>query len=405
MNRNYLYGFLKMAACAIPFLSSSCGSSHEPVPEPSLSESHTSVLLYAVASNNLYGNLLSDKKEIAEGAKGLDLKKTSFYIYEVTPSSEPVLSRLQRVSGDSCAFVPVKTYDREIYSTDPARISEVIEDFRGIEKSNCYGLVLWSHGTGIDPSFSTHGNNPVLRSFGSDINNEKDSYYKDQTDIDELADAIPDGMFDFIWFDACYMSGIETVYELRHKCNYFVGYPTEVFSPGMPYDLTVPYILRETPDLCGAAEAFFRYYNDNPTSSLRVATVAVLDMSKIESVAEYCRNMYDGALLPDPWSLQRYTRGKIGPFYDFGQYTVELARTTSSALLTDGFYEAMSAFVLYKAATEVDFNYREISPEKYSGISCHFYDPSDATAKGEYYRTLEWFKRVYEGIDFFAGEM
>lgn len=71
-----------------------------------------------------------------------------------------------------------------------------------------------------------------------------------------LADAIPDGVFDFIWFDACYMSGIETAYELRDKCDTFVAYPTEVYTPGMPYNLTIPYILKETPDLKSAASEF-----------------------------------------------------------------------------------------------------------------------------------------------------
>lgn len=377
---------------------SSCGDDSPNTPEIK-EEANTTVLLYAVASNNLYSNLVDDKKEIIYAANQMDMKGLRMLVYQVTPYDEPSLQELQRTDSGEYDFVTIKEYSKDLYSTDPKRISEVINDVRTGYTSNLYGLVLWSHGTGIDPFNSTRssdeGSHPMLHSFGSDRDNDKDPKYSDQINIDDLADAIPDNMFNFIWFDACYMSGIETIYELRDKCRYFVGYPTEVFTPGMPYDLTLPYFLSETPNLTGGAEAFFNYYANYSSSSMRVATVCVVDMGKIEPVADYCRSAYADTTAPSASGLLKYTRGSIGPFYDFGQYTKEMASNNNAAPDVMEFEAVMDDMILYSAATDKDFNYNLIEPENFSGISCHIF-VDDGSSKAEYYKTLDWYHRVYK---------
>ena len=272
----------------------------------------------------------------------------------------------------------------------------MINDVKTAYDAKLYGLVLWSHGTGLDPFTSTRsseeGGHPMLHSFGSDKDNDKGGH--DEINIDELADAIPDNLFNFIWFDACYMSGIETIYELRDKCRYFVGYPTEVFDSGMPYDLTLPYFLSEKPDLVEGAKAFFNYYANYSSSSMQVATVCVVDMEKLEGVADYCKAAYSEAPKPSTSGLLKYTRGSIGPFYDFGQYTKTMAANNKQAPGVEEFGARMGELVLFSAATEKDFNYNPIDPEKFSGISCHVFS-DDGTKKNEFYKTLDWYRRVY----------
>ena len=82
----------------------------------------------------------------------------------------------------------------------------------------------------------------------------------------------------------------------------------------MPYDLTMPYILNENPDLCGPPRRFSIIMYNIRVSSWRVATIAVTDMSKIEQVAEYCRNAYSEMAVPDVSSLQKYTKGQDRAF-------------------------------------------------------------------------------------------
>ena len=60
------------------------------------------------------------------------------------------------------------------------------------------------------------------------------------------------------------------------------------------------------------------------------------------------------------------------------------------------FSAMMDSFVIYKVATDVDFNYAPIRQEHYSGLSCYAYSEYDETAKGRFYRTLDWYKSVYE---------
>ena len=363
------------------------------------------VLLYAVASNNLYDNLLDDKVEMLSAASGMDLEGVSMLVYEVTRYGNPVLSEIVRTPSGECVFEVVKEYDKEYYSTDPRRITQVVSDMVQERDAESYGLIFWSHGTGIDPSFSTHATRgdgvverpiPGVYSFGSDNDKDKNPSYYDEIDIDELADAIPEGLFSFIWFDACYMAGIETAYEFRDKCDYFVGYPTEVFTPGMPYDLTLPYILREESDLVGAAQQFFRYYSEHPSSGYRVATISVLSERQIEAVAECCKAAYSGVeSAVGTVGLQCYSRGRIGPFYDFGQYTERMAVLGQETPDMSDFNKAMTEFVIWSAATPQDFNYRPIPEENYSGVSCHVFDATSNTDKSNYYKTLDWYKRVY----------
>lgn len=389
--------FLSAIAVGMSLLFYSCGGSDGP-DEPSGPNKRT-VLVYAVASNDLYGNLIDDKNEMLEAAGKMNMNGMSMIVYQITPYENPKLLEIRRQPDGMYGFSTIAEYDKSLYSTDPRRISQVISDVARMCPAENYGLILWSHGTGMDPSFSTHSTRSeevvapfagsgMVFSFGSDNDKDKNPNYYDKIDIDELADAIPGGMFDFIWFDACYMSGIEMAYELRDKCDYFVAYPTEVYRPGMPYHLTMPYFLRETPDLVGSANAFFDYYVND------AATVAVMDMSKIEDVAEACKEVYPGSPAIQESGLLKYTTQRtIGPFYDFGQVTKEKALGKNVDIST--FNKAMSEFVIWKAATEYDFNFRPISQDNYSGISCHLFDPDSGSEKDDYFMTLDWYKRVW----------
>lgn len=356
-----------------------------------------SVLLYAIASDL---PLEADKREILRAAESIDLNNNSFYLYQVYETGKPELLKLTNEKGVA-GWQVVKTYDRSLYSTDPEQISTVIEDFRNMGESDQRGIIFWSHGTGWTPSFSNHGQNetsnaPVLYSFGADKDRDRDKYYTDKCDIDELADAIPDNMFEFIWFDVCYMGGIETIYQLRNKCKTFVGMPTEDAGNGMPYDICLPYLMHSNPECLKAAKEFFEYYRDGKDVDWAVATIAVADMSKIEPVAAICRDAYTEGPVPSAIGLQKYSRGSNGPFYDFGQYTRIKADLNPTLPDMSEFDKVMNDFIIYKGATERDFAGNIIDQDNFSGISCHLYNPADKSANSEYYRSLDWYKRVYE---------
>ncbi|MDE6299369.1 MAG: hypothetical protein K2M10_06975, partial [Muribaculaceae bacterium] len=355
-----------------------------------------------MASNNLYSNLKNDSIEMTKAAQNIDLRENSVLLYLVSPYADrqPGLYELRK-NGSNAKFVPLKEYTREKYSTDPERISEVIADVKELREAKSYGLILWSHALGWSPFFSNRDSYPDLAasraddisasaiqegaiskvdyvnlySFGSDKN--PGTGYTDKIDIDELAEAIPDNMFEFIWFDACMMSGIETIYELRNKCEYFGAYPTEVFSPGMPYDLTLPYLVKEKADMVGCGREFFNYYAENDYASLRTATIAIADMKGLEPVAEYCKRIYSNTVPPSSVGMNYYSgRQNVAyPYYDFGQYTKALIAQHPEEDEAE-FERLMDKFIIYKDATEREFTGQPINQEEYSGVSCHLYKPT-----------------------------
>lgn len=403
MRINKYFKYLTVPALFGSFMLTSCNNDDNPDSPYVSTGKEKTILLYAIASNNLSGNLVSDKNEILSVASQFDLDKCRLLVYEVTPAYEPALLELQK-NADSYEFKKLKDYSTDISSATTERISEVINDVKEMGESQTYGLILWSHGTGLDyypeensiksmQMDATTKDGVAAYAFGYDQNPFTGKI--GEINIDVLADAIPDGLFSFIWFDACYMSGIETIYELRNKCNYYVGYPTEVFEWGMPYDLVMPHLMKRNSDLKGGAEAFFNYYANHVNSYARVATIALVDMSQIENVASLCKEAYsaDNAVyVPD---LQRYTRGNIGPFYDFNGYTFQKAGAESLDSFSSRWEKALDDFIIYKATTDYDFNYNPIKVEQFSGISCHIYNPDSTTDNDKFYRRLDWFKRVY----------
>lgn len=400
MDMTYKYKFknrILALTCLLSILTLLSCSNDEPNPSPYVKTKKTVLLVYAVATNSLSSNLIGDKNEILQGAQNVDLENNSILIFENTYNDGQRLLEVKK-SGQDYIYDVVKQYDGSVSSLDPKRFSDVFNDLTENYDASRYGLILWSHSTASQPylsnvSYSASGGSaeqlPLQYSFGTDNNASTSKYVK--INVDELADIIPGGLFDYIWFDSCYMSNIETIYELRNKCNYFVGYPTEVWEFGLPYHLVLPYLMGDKPDLIKGAETFFNYYNN---SNYPNATIAVVDMNKIESLAEFC-SQYQPSEIPAVYNFIQYTRGSTGPFYDLGDYVKALARLNKVNILDSDWQNELNKCVIYKAATALDFNMKPIDAVRYSGISTHIYDPYNNSDTESYYKSLDWYQKVY----------
>lgn len=393
------YLFIILLGCLI---FQSCDDQNEP-PKPNdeniygiSDDAECSILLYAVASNNLAKALVGpngDLKEIINIAQSMDLKKQAIWTYYLTNDSIPRLYKLVRDSkSDSIYFKAIINYSRQQFSTDPQRISKVIEDYKNLQPSNSRGIIFWSHGSGWTPTFSTHKidsqKSSIKRSFGWDAYNGQ----IDQCDIIELSDAIPENTFDFIWFDCCYMGSIELAYQIRNKATYMVGYPTEVWSEGMPYHYTIPYILKDKPDIVGAAKEFAEYFI---TKNLPY-TIGVYKLSEMDKLAQYSESCVSADRLSRVW-LHNYGRNGIGPFYDYKEYTLGQADNYNDNWDFVGFEKALDDCIEYQSASEYDFSGRTINPNKFCGITVHYFDDL-SSPESEYYKSLDWFKKVYTTI-------
>lgn len=386
---------------------SSCGRNDEPEPTPDKPDIlKSSVLLYAIASNNLASSLQSDINEILAVAPDLDLINNDIFVYYLTHNQTPAMYKVESADIPGIyTLVKQKDYDRSQFSTDPKRINRVITDYLELSQAYIHGLIFWSHGTGWLPYFSDHQTKSsmsaesrmgtVHKSFGYDA-------YEgtvDQCDIIELADAIPEDIFHYIWFDCCYMGGIETIYQLRNKADFMVGYCTEVWGDGMQYSLTLPFLIREQPDLKGAAKAFSDYYLNR---SLAV-TVGVYDLSEVEGVAEIASERFNLSPAPAVY-MQNYGRQGYH-FYDFGQYLKSKMISTPDKWSTSVFDSLMSSYsdialsnaldrlVIFKQSADIDFNRSPLSLDYFSGISVHYFH-NENTESDMYYEQTDWYRRI-----------
>lgn len=368
----------------------SCGKKDE----PGESAARRTVLIYAVASNNLASDLVSDRNEMIRAAQdvvglGSDVR---VLLYSVPSQSaeEATLAELTKDPSGTWTFLTRKTYDRNTFSTDPDRMREVFSDLRQGAPADRYGLILWSHGTGWIPAFSDHQVPGMQKSYGMDKYNGATDY----CDIDELAAAIPDRMFDYIWFDLCYMMGVEVVYQLRGKCDFIAGYPTEDWSMGMNYDVTLPMLAAPDPDLTGAGKAFYDYYTDQNMA----VTVTVMKTDGLERLADTVADIYAYGQAPvSPYGLMNYSRLKTG-LYDFGQFTKKYldSSDTEAQKLIAAFDSALADLTLYAGCSTKNFNGTQnaFDPTQYSGLSCFFPGTSDSATE-DYYQSLDWARRVF----------
>lgn len=370
--------------------------------EGNLAES--TILIYAIATNSLRANLVYDKREMLEAAANIDLKKNNILIFETAYQIDketgrfldtPQISLIKLTKKyDAYVWETIKEYDNEIPSLSPIRISEIIDFVIQNYKAKSMGLFFWSHSTGSQPFLNSRSfteNSAMTYSFGQDKTTSDPEW--EQINVNELADALPDKSFDYIWFDSCYMSNIESIYQLRNKCDYYVGYATEVCDDGNPYQLVLPYLASSKPDLKGAAMDFFRYYDEE--YYYRAGTIAVTDMSKIEVLADYCRMKFTPFTLPKVSSLQKYTRNSNGPFYELGDYVKALAELKGEEFYDEEWNNLLDECLVYRASTPCDFNGYKINQERYSGISAHVYNFESSSESENFYKSLDWFERVF----------
>lgn len=351
------------------------------------------IVVYAVNNSSLYSDFKNDSVEIVRAMTGVNLEDFQVLLYKTVSRDETALYKFADKAGVR-TLEKVKSYAREHTSTDPAVISRVLSDALAQYPNAAYDLIFWGHGSSWVPGNSDHNVYGPQRAYGGEYNGNHSSTGVSVTDwvnLDELADAVPDHRFETIWFDCCYMGAIEVLYQFRDKCDTFVGYPTEVYSEGMAYHRVLPYLLREKPDLVSGAEAFFNFYKDQGN---RPATVAVVDMSKLEDVAAAAkaicsvRNGY-----PKESEMVNYSRMRSCFMADMVTYYDEMAKDAERPDLSAALKDAFDTMVLYRAASPTDFNNRSWDMSKVYSLNCYYYTGTNSS-NSDYYKTLDWYNRV-----------
>ena len=361
-------------------------------------EVKNTVLIYAVNNSSLSYYFNEDASEMLKAASKVDLTKNRILLYKTIADNKCGLYTVDaKTDGSDPFFTLVKQYDRDVTSTHPDRIKEVIDHSLSLYPNSSYDLVFWGHGMSWRPYFTDHKIDvPMDYAYGGEYTGGKNpngTLKTDWTEINDLAAAVPDHKFETVWFDCCYMSGIEVMYEFKDKCNTFVAYPSEVWDRGLPYDLVLPYLLDSDHDLVAAADSFYQYY----AKSYEPVTVAVMDMSKMEKVADKTKDLIGSLqIMPNLNSIFNYSYGRptYSPFYDLNDLMKNISQDNNQEDRYKAFKMALDEFILYHAESDYDFSLRKWDSSKINGINSYLY-LGNGSKDEAFYKTLAWYKRVY----------
>ena len=385
INKNiFTYLFAILSSLFIAFTTVSCSEKGDEPDTPGSNTGRRTVLVYIVARNNL-GSSGFDSADIEEmirgvsdGALGDDDRLIVFHesfsgdvaLKEITPNG----------------IVTLKQYDASTSGIEASTMNRIFNDVEEIAPARSYGLVLWSHATGWiedgikDDTFDPYSVSTL--SFG--LSGSK------KMNIKTLASVLEQRKLDFIYFDCCYMMGIEALYQLRNCAPIIAGSPTEIPSEGMPYQDNLKYFFSSgDADIISAATSTFSHYNQL-SGSARTCTMSVIRTSELPKLARITKSIFQlsSAGMPEhPFDPQRYMTNSVSTcnYFDFAQYIRELAKDNPSLL--NEFNNALSDVVVYEDATPWLWN--TVALKHHSGLSTYIL-PSYESSSQRGYDSLDW---------------
>lgn len=371
-----LVSFVALAAC-------SDGDGPE---RPDDGRTPRAVLVYMASNNSLSGYDTHDIVEMKEAAKAGHFGKSRLLVYRHPRSGNPALMEVEP-SGE---VVTLKDYDRATSSVSFERMLEVIADMKRLASADNYGLILWSHGqgwlqNGIEDDLAKPQAGVAPLSFGADGSSKMN--------ITTLAKVLEGQGFDYVYFDCCFMMGVEVVYQLRNATQAVVGSVMELPAAGMPYDQTLRYLMPAKPDLEAAAKTTFEYY-DRFTGSDRTCAMSVVKTAGLPDLAEATRTIYQsGTPLTDGFKPQEFMMRNLyvgGQCYifDFEQYA--RAKSPDDAAFAR-WRKAFDGAVTYARSTPKIWD--NIAVEHYCGLSS-FILKSEESANYNNYKDLDWYRDV-----------
>ena len=378
------------------FLFSACEKKTSPVSPPA----ERTLLVYMVADNTLGSNGYdTDNLDmLLRAVSENDPSPGRIVIYRDPVGETPLLSEIIRNGAGVGEMKTLKAYEEQ-NSLDPQVMRQVFADVRTLASGLGYGLILWSHATGWLPEESgytrfsslrknaalTELSEPLTRTFGEDGSS--------QMELSDLAAALPDGMFEYIVIDACFMGEAEVAYALRNKAEYLVASPAEVLANGLPYDQIVSDLLASPVRLSEVCRKFYEYY-ESLSGTYRTATTALYDLKQMDRLAEVMGRIVEsyGTQIPllDLGGIQHFDRYSRHTMFDLEDVVSKLVPATDP--LRSELSAALSSVVLYKRATPSVMG--SLFVDTYCGMSVYVPYAGYADLNAHYTRTA-WYRRVY----------
>lgn len=342
------------------------------------------MIMYMVADNNLYRDLVGDINEMEQGfVDGTD-GTLLVYLYPLAAKANEKPSqgypRIYRIRHDedpkviNSTILKEFTQDERHDPLDPQTMRSTLELAMQMAPSDSYALGFSSHSTGWVPastklsmpqeqivSWANYGQQlPATRTFGQIYT------HKTQMEIHDLPQALPQGVkFDFIFFDACLMGGVEVAYQLRNSTTQMLFSSTEVLATGFPYVKMIPKVFEPQANVVGMAEEFANYYGAQ-TGKYQSGTVSVVETAKLQALAMATKKVTESDPTPkiNAQQIFYFTGNLISPlWFDLEDY---MAKVWPNSPALPEFRQALSDAVTYQWASS---NFFDIPIRSHCGMT------------------------------------
>ena len=384
MKRHILYSLTVFMLLLLTVFS----CSKDPKVDPIVPKGRT-ILVYLALDNDLSNQMRAVHTSLMKGWENSNKEGSLLLFADSRGDEKPLLIQIKEHKGVVIADT-LLTYDNR-NSASPELLRRVIADTKLIAPGDSYGMLLFSHATGWLPAgaFSdpiggraTVANNdiPVMHSIFEDSGVEME--------FADFVAAIPDGMFEFIASEMCFMSSVENAYALRNKTEYLLASAPEVLSPGFEpiYKNSLHLLYKPTPDLEEFGQRFFDYFN-GLEGAYQSAAISLVKTSEMEALANFTRKINLELTQDQVDMVQVYDRkGKPNMFFDFRDYVAQVATPKEMEQLD----ELLDKAVLFKRNTPKLINIRIA---KHSGLSV--YIPQENLPKlNEAYENEAWYRAI-----------
>ena len=351
------------------------------------------LLVYIALNNSLSGEIKDMHDALKEGWDSKTMGSLVILTHSKGDAS-PMLIKFKEHNNEIVADT-LRRYIN-MSSASASLMSQVISDTQVLAPGDSYGMLLFSHASGWLPERSFI--DPVNWSPSSQVRAQEiipRSIFEDnkrEMELSDFAAAIPDGMFDFIASEMCFMAGVEIAYALRNKTDYLLAAAPEVLSPGFVpiYPTSLGLLYKPEADLESFGQAFFDYFNSQQ-GLYKSAAISLIKTSEMEGLAALTRAI--GLPLQSQEQIDHiqhydgnYRAGLPHLFFDYRDYIVQSATPKQIEQLD----EQLSKVVIFKQNTPKLIN---VTIAKHSGLSVYI-PQTNLPRLNDAYKITDWYKAL-----------
>lgn len=345
------------------------------------------VLLAYLGGNNNLSVEIEQKIEAMKAGFGNVPADWRVLIFRDTRDAEPVLIEIYPSSNGIPLTREVQNYGG-YDSADKETLAKVISDARAIYPEAVFGLIIFSHASGWLPQGTYL--NPLLESASTSF---RSVIYagENEMEIRELTSALPEGVFNYIVFETCFMAGIEVGYELRTKTPLILVSSSEIISPGFTevYPKALHYLFEE--DLVAFAQVAFDTANSK-NGWQQSATYSIISTSGLEQLKTFIATNASFDTEVNVFDVQHFDRNTYRLFFDMQDYYERLMETDAQRTELS---RLIGECVTWKAATSRFMEgYGAFDISRHSGLTTYI-PQTEFENLNRAYRELAWCKGLF----------